>query len=111
MQYFDSFTELRLLGGMLFEPQVLGWCDAVETDDFSDLHLSGAFIALRNLQHRGTVISLLPVLDELERTGYIGIDQMFIASLALEPEYNHERILVDIDARWLRRLANRRRNA
>jgi hypothetical protein len=111
VQYFDSFTELRLLGGMLFEPQVLARCDAVETDDFSDLHLIGAFVALRNLQHRGEAVSLLPVLDELERTGYVGIDQMFIASLALEPAYNHEQILVGIDARWLRRLANRRRNA
>lgn len=110
MLLFDRATERRLFGAILAEPGVLAWCDDVETDDFSDLHLKFALGALRNLQARGEDISLEAIDVELNRLGYQQVDIVRVGETALEPDYRHES-LVRIDARWLRRLANRRRNA
>jgi hypothetical protein len=105
-----ALTERRLFGALLAEPGVLSWCPDVETDDFTDLHLRFAFAAIRNLQARGAKIDLLTVEDELARLGYQQVDIVRVGETALEPCYLAES-LVRIDAKWLRRLANRRRNA
>jgi len=88
---------------------VLEWCPLTEPDDFSDLHLQFAFAAIRNLQARAEAINLGSVEDELFRLGYIQVDMLRVGNTAHKPDYNHQ-ILVELDARWLRRLANRRRN-
>ncbi len=111
MLLYSPTTELRLFGALMTEPQVLAWCDAVEIDDFSCMHLANGFVALRNIQARGEEASTPAVIDELQRTGYIGVDAARIAEAAFEPAYNGEEMLVRLDAQWLRRMANRRRNA
>lgn len=111
MLLYSPLTERRLFGALMAEPQVLAWCDGVETDDFSDLHLKFSFIALRNVCARGEALSMGSVADELDRLGYIQVDVGRVAQTLLEPPYNAEEMLVRIDARWLRRMANRRRNA
>ncbi len=111
MQLRDEITERRLFGAIVGEPEVLAQCAGVETDDFSDLHYRFAFAALRNLQARGKPTDVGAIADELERQGYVQVDLIRIAEALLEDPYYGEELLVQIDARWLRRLANRRRNA
>jgi replicative DNA helicase len=106
----DEMTERRLFGAILAEPGAIEWCEHVETDDFSDLHLQYAFMAIRNLQARGEEIDLETVERELLRQGYQQVDIVRVGTTALEPEYGDEG-MVRFDAKWLRRLANRRRNA
>jgi hypothetical protein len=105
----DNPTESRLFGALMCEPAALEWSPFVEIYDFSDLHLQFAFMALRNVQARGDTVNVTAVADELEHLGYLQVDITRVAATALEEPYNHE-ILVRHDARWLRRLANRRRN-
>lgn len=103
----DEFTERRLFGAIAWEAGALELCADVETDDFSDLHLKFAFVAIRNLQARGEFIDLESITRELERTGYVQVDVYRIADTAYEPPYNFESLLRH-DAWWLRRLARRR---
>jgi replicative DNA helicase len=110
MLLHDERTERRLFGAILAEPGVLEQCQAVETDDFSDLHLKFAFAAIRNLQARGEAVGWVAVEADLERQGYVQVDAFRLAETLFEPAYRDEG-LVRIDARWLRRLANRRSNA
>lgn len=110
MQMHDRKTEIRLFGALLAEPGALGWCPGVEPDDFTDLHLRFAFMAIRNLQARGECIDLETVETELLRQGYQQVDIVRVGETALQPPYNFES-LIQLDAKWLRRLANRRRNA
>jgi hypothetical protein len=98
-----------LFGAILCEPGVLEQCADVEIYDFTNLHLQFAFMALRNVQSRGEEVDVSAVIDELWSLGYLQVDVAQVGAAALEPEYNSE-LLVDIDARWLRRLAKRRRN-
>ena len=109
MQLRDLLTEARLFGALLFEPDALGWCDSTEPDDFSNLHLRFAFWAMRNIEARGEAVDFAAVSSELARTGYAQIDLDHVAETSLEPAYNFQS-LVEIDARWLRRLARRRAN-
>jgi replicative DNA helicase len=111
MQLRDEITESRLFGAIVAEPGVLAQCDDVETDDFSDLHLRFAFWALRNLQAGGKPTDILSIADELECKGYVQVDTARYAEALFDSPYCGEELLVQLDARWLRRLANRRRNA
>jgi replicative DNA helicase len=104
-------TERRLFGALLCDPGALELCPSVEPDDFADLHLNFAFGAIRNLQARGEHIDLETVEAELLRRGYEQVDIVRVGETAFEPGYGNADSLLQLDAKWLRRLANRRRNA
>lgn len=111
MLFHDEQTERCLFAGMLADPGVLEWCDAVESDDFSDLHIKFAFGALRNLQARGEPITLESIEAELVRLGNIQVDMGRIYEAIAEDYVYRERWQVDDHIAWLRRLALRRANA
>lgn len=104
----DEQTERCLFAGILADPGVLEWCDAVESDDFSCLHLKYAFGALRNLQAHGRPITLDSIAAELERLGNIQVDMARIYDAIAEGYVYSARWQVDDHIRWLRRLARRR---
>jgi hypothetical protein len=101
-------TERRLLGAILRDEAVLDHCADVEPADFFDLNLRFAFEAIRNLQARGEWAHFDAVVSELVRVGHVGVDPARIEATLDMPPYWGERLLVDVDARWLRRLARRR---
>lgn len=111
MLFRDEQTERCLFAGILADPCVLGWCDAVEFDDFSCLHLKFAFGALRNLQARGEPITFESIETELTRLGNVQVDMARIYNTLTEGYVYRERWQVDDHIAWLRRLARRRANA
>lgn len=101
--------EARLFGALVCEPGVLELCEDLETDDFADLHLRFAFLALRNLQARGARIGAETIESELLRLGYENV----VADIGrvwatFDLHGYHSRALVRDDVRWLKKLARRR---
>lgn len=101
--------EARLFGALVCEPGVLEACDDLETDDFWDLHLKFAFLALRNLQAGGKRIDAATIEAELLRLGYENV----VADIGrvwatFDLHGYHSLALVRDDVRWLKRLTRRR---
>lgn len=111
----DRNTEARLLVAMICDAGVLELCSDVEVEDFGDLRHRAVMTSIRALQVDGEQVSLLSIVDEVEwrdeqhdsnLRGYVSV--VYLGNLVLDHGPFPSMALVDLAARWLRKLAKRR---
>ena len=98
-------VEARVLAGMIAEPDILEFCDDVETDDFVDMRHVALFEAIRNAQHRYGVVTIEGIIEAIqERSLAWGsaladhVDEKFIQELiAKAPPGGRRTIRRDIE--------------
>jgi hypothetical protein len=112
----DETTELKMIIGMLTEPDVLAAASEVETRDFTDYRFWVILAAIRQLQTEGADVDLLEVDRILEqrdsRYGSFLRPQCgaaVLGELVLDAApYRGARVLWEHDMWWLKELRRRR---